>query len=248
MKLIFVIALILFSLPAYGAGQRTSGSSRTDGFATSVRGSAWYYTPTASTNLVLWLDFPPTDTTSSYRDRSGGTGTFTATGGPQLVVVDGNSCAWFDGTQSIKSPATNNFDGLSAYTMSVWVKQTNFVLYAGIFFSRGGYVNGLDTYSASSLGLFSGTKSFAASSIAVTNWTHVAFTVASGATLVYTNGVYRTSGTLEALKVDDYWYVGWDDNNAGWKFKGYIDELRLYNRALSSNEISRIYSEGRVAP
>jgi hypothetical protein len=38
-------------------------------------------------------------------------------------------------------------------------------------------------------------------------------------------------------------YVGWDDGIAGRYFKGAIDEVRLYDRALSSNEIVQLVAQ-----
>jgi len=35
--------------------------------------------------------------------------------------------------------------------------------------------------------------------------------------------------------------IGWDVNNSPWKFKGLIDEPRIYNRSLSAEEIKRHY-------
>jgi len=35
--------------------------------------------------------------------------------------------------------------------------------------------------------------------------------------------------------------IGWDVNSSPWKFKGLIDEVRIYNRDLSDTEIKRYY-------
>lgn len=38
-----------------------------------------------------------------------------------------------------------------------------------------------------------------------------------------------------------YAAIGWDVNSSPWKFKGLIDEVRIYNRALSAEEVRAIY-------
>ncbi len=39
--------------------------------------------------------------------------------------------------------------------------------------------------------------------------------------------------------------IGWDVNSSPWKFNGLIDEVRIYNRALSAEEIKRHYEESK---
>ena len=84
-----------------------------------------------------------------------------------------------------------------------------------------------------------------ASLIALTtgSWQHIGFTV-SGTNVVtfYINGAFAGSSTLSGIntalssfKIADGW-------NASDKFNGSIDEVRVYNRALSADEIYRLYN------
>ena len=79
---------------------------------------------------------------------------------------------------------------------------------------------------------------------------HVALTYdkASGIAALYVNGLVCTQknlGTVTPLTSADG-YIGYRiaDGGAGLTFAGQIDEVSLYGRALSSNEISSIYMAG----
>jgi len=55
--------------------------------------------------------------------------------------------------------------------------------------------------------------------------------------------VYQGSreGAVGKIKVVREWYVGWDYDWANRYMKGLIDEVRIYNRALSEEEIRMLY-------
>lgn len=81
-------------------------------------------------------------------------------------------------------------------------------------------------------------------------WQHVAATYvrSNGYTVLYVNGVPVGQATLGAFTprtIGDL-YVGVRpyDAGAGTRFVGLMDELGLYNRALSASEISGIYNAG----
>jgi hypothetical protein len=44
---------------------------------------------------------------------------------------------------------------------------------------------------------------------------------------------------------DDRWYIGSNTGGALGYFDGIIDEVRIYNRALSATEIKQLYNAGR---
>jgi len=72
--------------------------------------------------------------------------------------------------------------------------------------------------------------------------------VASSKTMtIYTNGVLvpsptSTSGFGIGNSVDAA-YIGSRSDNLGY-FNGFIDDVRIYNRALSSDEILKLYNGG----
>lgn len=82
------------------------------------------------------------------------------------------------------------------------------------------------------------------SSIAPGTWYHFAGTYDGSAMRVYINGVFENSvpksgaifSSTEEVKIGRYGYY------AGWVFHGAIDNVIIWNRALSSNEVAQVYS------
>jgi hypothetical protein len=81
-------------------------------------------------------------------------------------------------------------------------------------------------------------------------WQHVAATYvrSNGSTVLYINGVPRAQATLGAFTArtigDLYFGLRPHDGGAGTRFAGLMDEVSLYNRALSAAEIQIIYNAG----
>jgi hypothetical protein len=88
--------------------------------------------------------------------------------------------------------------------------------------------------------------------LSINTWYHVAFTYKNGAgtgnsvLTLYINGVavttrtsITTRGTIKASSGEPL-YIGWYDY-----FKGMIDEIRIYSRSLSAEQISQRYTETR---
>jgi hypothetical protein len=79
-------------------------------------------------------------------------------------------------------------------------------------------------------------------------WQHVAGTYSNGTIKLYVNGelvdtatMTKTDGTIERL------YIGKYDTGPGTQryFLGVIDEVRVYNRALTQGEIMALYNAGK---
>jgi hypothetical protein len=89
----------------------------------------------------------------------------------------------------------------------------------------------------------------AGGTVTLNQWNHVAFTydTVSRAGVLYCNGVQVQSGTSPAALVPQSAPVnlGYRDVNSldilrGYRFAGRLDEISVYNRALSSNEVAAI--------
>jgi len=158
------------------------------------------------------------------------------------------SAAVFNGTTGVRLP-----DGLisgNAYTVAMWLKPAQLTAFSTTFFgARSGdswisfLPKGHDFVGGASM-LWSGTAWYDAGlgmNIPTGQWSHVAFTVKSGAVSVYVNGAKRFSGQnfpnvfttnngIFALGVN--W---WDT-----PYKGAMDDLRIYGTALSDAEVASI--------
>jgi hypothetical protein len=75
---------------------------------------------------------------------------------------------------------------------------------------------------------------------------HVAFTYDQNTMLLYLNGVPIATNVIGPHQIatsSSNLRIGGDDNGNG-MFDGLIDEVSVYNRALSSSQIAAIYGAG----
>ena len=86
----------------------------------------------------------------------------------------------------------------------------------------------------------------AAGTVKPNTWTHITITItASYTATLYVNSVSMGSGTGSA-NLPGYTYLvigGSGDQSRG--YHGYMRDLRMYSRALSTSEISSVYTTGR---
>jgi arabinan endo-1,5-alpha-L-arabinosidase len=159
--------------------------------------------------------------------------------------VRGNA-AVFNGATGVRLP--NGLISSNTYTVALWVKPAQLTALSPTFFGARngdswvsllpmghGYVNGATM-------LWSGTAWYDAGlglNIPAGQWSHLAFTVNNGAVNVYVNGVKRFSGAnfpnvfTTASGVFALGVNWWDT-----PYKGSMDELRIYNTALSDAEVA----------
>jgi len=78
-----------------------------------------------------------------------------------------------------------------------------------------------------------------------TVYTHVAGVIddTAGTAYIYVNGTLRTSTVANASTVTSKIYVSATSANAG-TIEGSIDEVRIYNRALSADDVRTLYQLG----
>ncbi len=72
-------------------------------------------------------------------------------------------------------------------------------------------------------------------------WQHIAVTCSTGSCTHYLNGV--SNGTFTQTSGTTFYTLGNDD--AGDLYSGGMDDVRLYSRALSANEIKMLYNGGK---
>lgn len=231
-------------------------------------------TPSLSNGLVFYLPFDGKDISGTTAfDRSGQGNNGTLTNGPTKTIGKIGQALTFNGSNAYV--AANSFAGASSpiasgdVTFSAWVNlsashdasasswkiimetsdasSTNDIL---LFFNTIGalgadgalclYVNSSPGYSACT------TQVSWSSGI----WQHVAGTYSGvNGAKVYVNGVQVGSngttgrGSTKATKFT----IGahYPGGSAGY-FPGTIDEVRVYNRALSASEVSKLYLSGQA--
>ena len=163
----------------------------------------------------------------------------------------------FDGTDDAVNFGTPNALNLSTnFTISTWVKVRSFVDLSGVVGKGPTGANPTisiraDSNAGANQFLFrinDGTNnaedSWAGNSI--NTWYHVVMVVGARGTsgvLGYVDGVQRVSLDTSAVGIitsSSNWYVGWNERNNKY-FNGSIDEVRIWNRSLTADEVSQLY-------
>src|SRR5208337_2231707 len=75
----------------------------------------------------------------------------------------------------------------------------------------------------------------------------VVLVVQNGTGYIYVNGVSAGSGSFSHPIVSTRLTIGSDTSGTDW-WGGLIDDVRFYNRALSSNEVAQLYAYESTGP
>jgi len=199
-------------------------------------------------------------------DRSGQNNNGTLTGGPTRAKGKLGQALSFDGTDDYVLTSNLGPTGNPAVSVSEWVKTTStseidFFSYGsdaaiGVpeYFRLGLNINATD-YIGTRTG--NGVRTFVATGIRDGNWHHIVVSKAANDTLtnlkVYMDGVLLTT-TGDDNNPTGVWNIGGGspqipisighNPNGGGAWSGSIDEVRIYNRALTPDEIKRLYKIG----
>ena len=167
-----------------------------------------------------------------------------------------------DGNGYVSVPASSNLDIGTAdgLTIEGWIKENDYNQFGGepIIEWDSDTADGLQLFSEVGLRLYANLKDTSGNNhqiiedtgtLSTNEFKHVALTYdkSSGMARLYVNGVEVqnanfgniTPQTTYPLNIGARTFAGW-----GNRFSGIIDELSLYRRALSSNEIAAIYNAG----
>lgn len=212
------------------------------------------------TGLVGFWNFDDADSGTNVADRSGNGNdgtmyTTCATVAGDLHTTSGKNGngATLDGTNDCMSLGDPASLELSAGTVSLWFKPA--IDYdSSIADTAVGLWDKGDTYIGAHFQHTTGKLRFAifdgSSHIALTNqalwkagtWYHAAFLWGPGGMKIYINGILdgTDSHTGGYSNVSDSWVIG---QKATKYFNGQIDEVRIYNRALSAAEVKGLFEE-----
>ena len=174
----------------------------------------------------------------------------------------------FDGVDDyVEVPSTENLDITGVISLAAWIKTSGTNDYSGIvgkIHNRDpatGYLTGVDPDSKLSCNIIKtrvllsegwtdGGTAVSTTSVEDGSWHHVVCTYDGAKVKVYVDGRFEaeTSNTDGIASNDEPLQIGFDpfvvqDRH----FSGLIDEVRIYNRALSDAEIKAIYDAGIAA-
>ena len=208
--------------------------------------------PSGPTNitsgLVAWWPLDETSGTS-LADISGYGNTATLVGSPASITgVITNAWQFNGSSQYATVPYSASYD-LSTFTLMCWINTT---AYGGTVLSRNPYaawefcINVGRTDSSITQGqpsFFNG-SAWTSAGTAVNNgtWQHVAVVVGAGTTSFYINGQLSGSPTQTAPSTNSSIGICMAQRYGdGVPLPGYLDDVRIYNRALSAAEIANQY-------
>ena len=160
-----------------------------------------------------------------------------------------NSAYNFNGTNNYIGFAGVPTSQVDNWTVSAWLKPSSFNQVQSIAVALGyddGYSgNGysLGIYLSQLHAVFGGTADLDGGfTFPVTNqWYQVVMLRNSGVTTFYVNGVFTSGGNAATPYAPSSFRIG--SENGLRYFSGAIDDVRVYNRALSSNEVATLYAD-----
>ncbi len=211
---------------------------------------------TRDNGLVGYWSFDEGTGTTAY-DYSGNSNTGTLTNGPTWQTSANckkGGCLSFDGVDDyVGAPSTSalNFTANGTFSISVWVKpntlasawrrgiivQENYLNSGYRFgFSNGGQPLFWTGQSGGTLELNS------SQNLIINEWNHLTVAYNNQQAFIYVNG-------LQAGNASGTYAAGLNPTRLGYLvseyFSGIFDDIRIYNRALSADEISAIYNATR---
>ncbi|MDD4027356.1 MAG: DUF2341 domain-containing protein [Candidatus Shapirobacteria bacterium] len=172
-----------------------------------------------------------------------------------------NSSLNFDGTDDYVSVINNNLFNFSTndFTISLWAKKTtNTFQQYGPLISKGIYsgVGEWNLYeygSNNSWNLYcNGSNNFRFNADIGEKWGHILIGRRMDQMFIYFNGQITnpTSDTISGNNIDftntKNLTIGTRNNGSSYFFNGQIDDVRIYNYALTSEQIKQVYNGGSV--
>lgn len=159
----------------------------------------------------------------------------------------------FDGDNHYVSLGTNNiFELTSRLSISAWIKHDVTGVYEGIVQKGTDGIFGMYEIHVNNTDKFtfiinndSANQANSVTTIGTTSWYHVAATwdkdISSGLMTVYVNGIAEGTDTFASALTAQSTDLRIGRYSSSLEWNGLIDDVRIYNRALSADEIKQIY-------
>ncbi|MGA2092954.1 MAG: LamG-like jellyroll fold domain-containing protein, partial [Sedimentisphaerales bacterium] len=223
-------------------------------------GNVWSFTPLIPGLVAEWKFDEGTGTTA-YDFTGSNNGTIY--GATWTTGMSGKALS-FDGVNDYVSVSdSTSLDISSEITITAWIKLNNSDQYpivgkqpsgtagsgsAGNYYFETSPMNELAFFHQTSTGA-SGSYYYSNSCLTQGVWQHVAVTLGGGQVKFYKDGILNKtvtqSGTFGILN-DEPVRIG--ARKDGLYFYGSIDDVRIYNRALTAAEIASVYQQSQMAP
>ncbi len=195
-------------------------------------------------SLIAHYTFDETSGTIAT-DSSGNGNTGTLINGPAWTTGQIGNALSFDGSDDYVDAGNINLD---EFTLSAWIKLNSVKDYTIIGKSYGTYQFNTDYSGGLLLQRNSATPINYNAGLSTGRWYHVAATFsASSGSILYLNGVSVSSNigdTAPTGQSSVITKIGAKGSTPSNFFNGSIDDVRIYNHALSTTEVQNLYSQG----
>jgi hypothetical protein len=209
------------------------------------------------TNLVANWNFE--EGTGTNAKDSIGTNNGTLTNSPAWTNgIKGGALRFLQSSQNnVSVTASGPLQiGVHAFTVSFWVNYSTLSTPNSITLISFG---GSNVAGEGALGKFpngdfyyyaNGFRIRVAALVVTNTWYYYTLTGDGGASgarnvTLYENGIYQGAAVFDYNFTATVWFFGQNQSAANETLSGTIDDVRVYNRALTTNEISQLYNSGK---
>ena len=174
--------------------------------------------------------------------------TYTGNGSTQSIEGKIGTAASFNGSSSKITSSNLGLTGNPVFSISFWVNPNSNAgtpIMFGTNSTGQAFVTYINPSNKLNFGRWGDSLGDTTASIANNTWTHVAISNNSGSVQVYINGTADLSfSTTYNINGDDF-YIGAAKNSQ--YFDGKIDQVRIFNKAISSSEVTTLYGESNTS-
>ena len=96
--------------------------------------------------------------------------------------------------------------------------------------------------SAGNLTFYNGSVRLTGTFPVINSWHHIVLISNSSHLTFYVDGMQNATATYAATVSNSFYAIGWSGPQSVYGFNGIIDDVRIYNRALSAAEILALYN------
>ncbi len=193
-------------------------------------------------------------TTATATDVSGNGNNATLLGNSEKAIGKMGQGISLDGTNSTyitTNSGSGVIDASQDITIGVWVKPRVINQYQGIISKSAACDEPTSKYllefldGGATFWMGGSSTGYRGSLISLNEWSHIAVTNNANGFAIYKNGVLEKSGS--ALPAPTSSTADWTFGNCGGLYYSdmNMDDVRIYNRALSATEVDQLYNQGR---
>ena len=211
--------------------------------------------PSIQQGLVGWWTFDGATCGATYcvdKSVSGDTVTSTSANMPKKSTGKIGQGLNFNGASNYVTAGDKDELIGTNYTYTFWLKPKDITATQNVLSKiNGTFTNGIALLlqSPGVLAVYADTGTSDCSTpdntLTTNRWSFATVIVNSTGCYVYVNGVLKDTGTATATTDNDEAFdIGYRSTNLDRYFNGSIDDVRIYNRALSAQEIKQLYQQG----